>query len=249
MFMTKVSNIREIFLEKYLKNEITRNESGSLSGADTIEICGASFLADSPAIFGTPNEDYIAREIEWYLSQSLNVNDIPGKVPKIWKAVSGWDGRINSNYGFLVFHKDNHYQYDAALNELVRNPASRRASIIYNRPTIHDEWDLHDMRDFICTNVVQYLIRDNALHVIVQMRSNDAWAGYRNDYAWQKFVQNKMIDDYHDLTGKNLHRGSIIWQVASLHIYQSQFYLLDHFAKTGETDIAFKRYKELYEPN
>ena len=40
------------------------------SGSKTIEIIGASFVADKPAIFGTPNQDYIDAEIQWYNSQS-----------------------------------------------------------------------------------------------------------------------------------------------------------------------------------
>ena len=36
------------------------------TGVKCIELIGASFLADEPAIFGTPNIDYIQKEINWY---------------------------------------------------------------------------------------------------------------------------------------------------------------------------------------
>lgn len=245
--MLNVSQLRELFLEKFLKNDITRNESGSLSGANTIEIIGASFVADECSIFGKPDEDYIRREIAWYESQSLNVNDIPGGTPKIWKAVSGWDGQINSNYGYLIFSKANEYQFDHALNELLRNPASRRASMVYTRPQIHQEWNLYDMSDFICTNVVQYLIRDGKMHAVVQMRSNDAVYGYKNDWAWQTYVLERMVANYNKYTkNSSVSVGDISWQVASLHIYESHFYLLDHFSKTGEINISKKGYDEKY---
>lgn len=247
--LANVNDIRRIFRKKFLANEITRNETGSLSGADTIEIVGASFIADSDRIFGKPDQSYIDREIAWYNSQSLNVNDIPGGAPKIWQAVSGWDGRINSNYGYLIFSKENGYQYSRALNELLKNPASRRATMVYTRPSIHNDWNVHDMSDFICTNDVQYLIRDGKMHAVVQMRSNDAWAGYRNDFAWQKYVLIKLVEEYNEHIKSDTPRvgiGTIHWQVASLHIYERQFYLLDHFAKTGETHITKKEYDVLY---
>jgi len=40
--------------------------------------------------------------------------------------------------------------------------------------------------------------------------------------------------------------GDIIWNVGSLHVYESQFYLLDHFSKTGEIHITKKQYEERY---
>lgn len=229
-----VQHIREIFLEKYLKNEIVTNDTGSLSGADTIEIVGASFVATEPMIFGKPNAEYVQHELDWYLSKSLNVNDIPGGPPKIWQAVADCDGFINSNYGFLIFDATNGYQCENAIQALVASSQTRRASMIYTRPTMHTDWNANGMSDFVCTNCVQYLIRNNRLEVVVQMRSNDAWAGYRNDYAWQKFVQDFVVAEYNARTGKSVVAGPIHWQVASLHIYSRQFYLLENYAKTGE---------------
>ena len=40
----------------------------------------SSFIADEPAIFGTPSEDYIQKELDWYLSGSTNVNDIAASI-------------------------------------------------------------------------------------------------------------------------------------------------------------------------
>ena len=67
--------------------------------------------------------------------------------------------------------------------------------MIYTRPMIWlDAWK-NGMNDFICTNNVQYFIRDNKLVTCVYMRSNDAVFGYNNDFAWQKYVRDKLIDD------------------------------------------------------
>jgi thymidylate synthase len=241
-----ILTIRQIFVEKFLRKEIVTNESGSLSGANTIEILGASFIANEPTIFGATNLDYVQHELDWYESMSLNVHDIPGGPPKIWEAVASKCGWINSNYGYLIFHRANGSQFEHAVRALVENPQTRRASMIYTRPTMHSDWNADGMSDFICTNCVQYLIRDGRLDVVVQMRSNDAWAGYRNDYAWQRYVQHRVIEEYIRRTGKPLAFGQIHWQVSSLHIYERQFYLLDHFSKTGEISITKAEYNKLY---
>jgi thymidylate synthase len=241
-----ILTVRQIFVEKFLRKDIVTNESGSVSGADTIEILGASFIANESTIFGATNLDYVQHELDWYESQSLNVNDIPGGPPKIWQAVSTKAGFINSNYGYLIFSKANESQFENAVQALVDNSQTRRASMIYTRPTMHTDWNAGGMSDFVCTNCVQYLIRDGRLDVVVQMRSNDAIFGYKNDYAWQCYVQRRVIEEYIRRTSKPLTAGQIHWQVSSLHIYSRQFYLIEHFAKTGETDISLADFKQLY---
>ncbi len=210
------------------------------SGVKTIEIVGASFIADEPFIFGEVNEDYVQRELEWYNSMSRNVNDIPGGPPEIWKNVSDSNGYINSNYGWMIYSADNLLQYENVVRELIANPNSRRAVMIYTRPSMWYDYNLNGMSDFVCTNAVQYLIRNDHLHVVVQMRSNDVMFGYRNDYAWQKHVQLELCKDLH------VHPGDITWQVGSLHVYEPQFYLIDNWNLTGDTTITKKAYKKLF---
>jgi len=89
------------------------------------------------------------------------------------------------------------------------------------------------MSDFICTNTVQYFIRDNQLISLVSMRSNDAWAGYRNDFAWQKHVSELLLNELKSRGMDNLTLGPIVWDAASLHVYERQFYLVEHFIETG----------------
>jgi thymidylate synthase len=190
------------------------------TGVKMIELVGESFLADRPAIFGTVNQEYVQHELDWYLSTSLNVNDIPGGPPKIWQQVSDENGFINSNYGWCIFHPDNGFQYDRAKEELINNPWSRRAIMIYNRPTMHMDYNANGMSDFMCTNAVQYMIRDGKLNAVVQMRSNDVVFGYKNDYAWQKFVLDKLAADLEVTPGR------IIWNAGSLHVYERHFKLV-----------------------
>lgn len=198
------------------------------TGCKMLELRSASFLANNPTIFGTPNQDYIKREIEWYQSQSLNVNDIPGGPPEIWKQVATKDGRINSNYGWCIFSKENGNQFDKVKQELINNPYSRRAVMIYTRPEMWYEYNTDGMSDFMCTNAVQYMIRDNKIEAHVQMRSNDVVFGYKNDYAWQKHVLNLLVWELNSVRSPLEHylAGDIYWNVGSLHVYERHFNLV-----------------------
>ena len=151
------------------------------SGVKTIELINAVFHANEDSIFGNVNKEYVERELQWYKSMSLSVNDIPGGTPQIWKQVASKDGMINSNYGWCIYSEDNGYQFKNVLEELVSNPFSRRANMIYTRPSMHTDFNKDGMSDFICTNNVQYFIREGQLHACVFMRSNDAVFGYKNE--------------------------------------------------------------------
>jgi thymidylate synthase len=224
--MMTVNDIRNQFRKEFEDSNFVIDRSGQ----KMIEILGASFHANEPAIFGTPNEEYIAAELKWYESQSLNINDIYGDdrdPPAAWKMSANRHGDINSNYGYLIHSNVMHNQFENVVQELTKNPFTRRASMIYTRPSIWAEYNSNDKNDFICTNSVTYYIRENKLHCVVQMRSNDVVFGYKNDYAWQKHVLDKLVNEYLDWNiFDELEPGNIYWQVQNLHVYQRHFKLL-----------------------
>ena len=217
----KVSDVRDYFIGA--KQGGNYGQTIDKTGVKCIELIGASFEADEPAIFGSPNIEYIQREISWYESQSLNINDIYGdqrSPPEAWFFAANSEGVINSNYGYLIYSEENGYQYDNVLAELKANPNSRRATMIYNRPEIWSEYNLDGMSDYICTNSVAYYIRNDKLNCCVQMRSNDVVFGYKNDYAWQQYVLHTLATDL------DLDVGTMIWQVQNLHVYERHFKLV-----------------------
>jgi len=239
-----VRDIREELVRLLVSEQFTdvnrERSMTSLVGSKTIEIVGASFLVTEETIFGKPDHGYIKREEEWYDSMSRNIEDFPGGAPSAWKAVASRDGLINSNYGYLVYSEENCSQYANVLTELKKNPESRRAEIIYTRPSMWKEYNENGRSDFICTDSVQYLIRDGVLSACVRMRSSDVSWGFKNDYAWQKTVLSRLATDL------NNRLGVIYWNAGSLHVYARHFYLVDHYSKTGETSITKSKYKELY---
>jgi len=209
-----VETIRNNFKRLYL---INRNKP-------TVEIIGASFIADEPTIFSEPNKKYIKAELDWYMSCSDSIHDIKYEpTPKIWKEVASKNGKINSNYGKLIFESSMFYpsQYEHVFNELKNNPESRRATMIYTCPEMHGLYDRDGMNDFVCTNTVTYYIRKGVLNCVVQMRSNDAVYGYKNDYAWQRKVLKMLAKDL------NIETGIIKWQVQNLHVYEKHYRYLE----------------------
>lgn len=211
-----VYDVREYFIEQLRQERFVTDKTG----VKTIELVGASFEADEDYIFGEPNHEYIQKELSWYESMSLNVYDMEDP-PEIWKRVADENGFINSNYGWVAWSVENYRQYENVLKELRQNPDSRRGVMIYNRPSMWIDYNKDGRSDFMCTNAVTYHIRDDRLHCTVQMRSNDAWAGYRNDLSWQRHVLEKLATDL------DVGVGSITWQVGSLHVYEKQFWMVD----------------------
>jgi thymidylate synthase len=218
----RVKDIRDLIIEKYKNKEFVIDKTGQ----KLVEILGATFNADEDYIIRETNFEYAKREIEWYESQSLNVYDIPGKVPKIWQDVSDRNGFINSNYGYLIFSKENFDQFKNCIRELKRNPDSRRATMIYNRPSIHYEYNKDGMSDFICTYANQFFIRDNKLYSHYIMRSNDVVFGYNNDRYWADYVHNLVLTELQK-TYTELEKGDLIWTASSLHIYERHFKFIE----------------------
>lgn len=214
----EIDQIRTYFRDELDNKRFTTDRNGG----KTIELIGASFYADDPAIFGVPNQDYIDAELAWYESQSTNINDIyiDKDPPKAWQMSANRHGEINSNYGHLIFSDKYHNQFEQVVDELRRNRDSRRASMVYQRPSIWVEYNDNCKNDFICTNAVTYYIRDDVLHSVVQMRSNDVIFGYRNDYAWQEYVLYALADEL------GVDTGQMHWQVQNLHVYERHFDLV-----------------------
>jgi len=215
--MKTVNDIREQFKVLKYNNHIAEN--------GTIEIINVSFIADEPCIFGTLNKVYAEAELKWYLSESLNIDDIPGKTPKIWQNISSDKNEINSNYGWCIFSDKNKNQFLSAVNCLFKDKYSRQAAMIYNRPSMHIDSKKDNMNDFMCTYSTQLLIRKNKLEYIVYMRSNDAVYGYKNDKHWHDYVHSSALNMLKTFYN-DLEIGQMYWNTASLHVYERHFELI-----------------------
>lgn len=217
MKMQTVTDIRKKLMIKRIEKDYVMDKTG----VKTIELLGESFIADEDYIVRKPNLEYVERELEWYHSESLFVDDIPGDTPRIWSTIASDEGKINSNYGHLIFSEENGSQYTNVVRTLRNDPNSRRATMIYNRPSMHVDHSRDGMSDFVCTYANQFMIRDNKLVSHYMMRSNDAVFGYCNDVHWAMHVHNMLAYDL------ELEVGDLIWTASSFHIYERHFKFLD----------------------
>lgn len=213
-------DIVECFKSMYKNGNFVTDKTG----CKMIEVIGVSYSIDSDVLFGTLNEEYAKKEVEWYMTQSLNVYDMKDP-PTIWKQVADKDGFINSNYGWCIFSKENGEQYKNCIEELKKNKDSRRAVMIYTRPSMWKDYNKNGMSDFICTNNVQLFIRNNNLIYVINQRSCDAVYGYKNDIYWHRTVFNKALNELKEFYPE-LKKGDFIHQVGSLHLYERHFKFL-----------------------
>lgn len=235
--MMNTEDIKKELQRKYKEGDFRVLYNGTVK---TIEIQNAHFIADKDYIIRKPNYEYAEREIEWYMKQSLYVDDIPEGAPKIWKDCADKEGKINSNYGWCIFSNENGNQFRSCINTLVNDPYSRQAVMIYNRPSMQIDANENGRHDFMCTYAVQCFLNDKVddsipgtlepyyeLKYIVYMRSNDAVFGYDNDYLWHKFVQDKICEELSEKLKYPVSAGDIEWNAGSFHVYERHFKFLE----------------------
>jgi len=125
---------------------------------------------------------YAKREFEWYLSQDPSIAKISKYAP-MWLNHADENMHVNSNYGYQ-WSREN--QLDYVIEELKRNPESRRAAI-----SIYDgkEHAIYS-KDTPCTYAIGFQIVNKKLEMSVLMRSNDLWFGFCNDqYCFSELMK------------------------------------------------------------
>lgn len=228
MRISTTEDIRNEFIEKYARGEFRVGKYGK-----TVEIQNAHFLADRDWIIREPNYEYAAREIKWYESMSLNVNDIPGGPPKIWKQCADRNGNILSNYGWCIWSEENGSQYKHCIDRLIDDPRTREACMIYTRPSMQVDCNANGMHDFMCTYATQVFLNEvrtdiptYQLDYTVFQRSCDAVFGYDNDCLWHRHVMSKLVNDLR-LHGLSIILGDMIYNCGSIHVYSRHFKYLE----------------------
>ena len=197
-----------------------QNQSADPRGLKVKESILSSFMI-SPA---TPianfekrkfNWKYLAGELCWYLEQDRDV-DFIGSFSNFWGTLTNPNSNeINSNYGSLVFNKE---QFGWVIDSLVADKNSRQAIMFFNQPKFQFEGN----KDFVCTMYANFFIRDNKLNMKIQMRSNDIFYGLTFDAPFFAFLQQsvhiKLLETYPDLElGQYYHFAD------NLHFYERHF--------------------------
>ena len=112
-------------------------------------------------------------------------------------------------------------QYDMIIDRLMQDPDTRQAVVTIWNPQL----DLQERkRDYPCTILHQFRIRDNKLNMSVYMRSNDVWLGAAYDFFQFTRVQIAMASVL------GIEPGTYNHHVGSLHIYEQHYASADKLA-------------------
>lgn len=166
------------------------------------------------------NYTYASAEFLWYMAGTNQLDFIAHYLPNM--ADYSDDGKtVNSAYGYRIFGKHNHFpnQWLNVINLLKRDPESRQAIM-----TIHYQQDIGKItKDVPCTMNLHFIIRENKLNFLVQMRSNDAYMGLIYDVFSFTLLQEHMVNCLRmadpDLFSK-LELGTYIHKSDSMHLYE-----------------------------
>ena len=168
------------------------------------------------------NYKYFAGELAWYLLKSRKTSFID-KFSNFWKTLKNKDGTINSNYGNILLSKnDETSQMAWVVNALIKDKDSRQAIAYIGGKDFQYEGN----KDFVCTQYLLFFIRNNQLHMKVQMRSNDIFYGLTYDAPWfstvHQNVYQELLETYPDLKiGQYFHFSD------NTHFYERHFELAE----------------------
>lgn len=158
---------------------------------------------------------YAAAELLWYLSGTYDASMIKHYAPQYENftepgtniAYGAYGGRLNENVnGFN--------QLQLVVRTLKNNRHSRQAVVSLWRPC-----DLlfavdTSKRDLPCTLTWQFMIRNDKLHLITSMRSNDVWLGMPYDIFCNTCIQRLVANEL------GVGYGTYTHNVGNLHIYE-----------------------------
>ena len=160
------------------------------------------------------------KELRQYEMEMLDgiLDFVIGKADNLWE---------------YTYHERYAYQLDFIIEELKREPFSRRA-IMSLRDFEVDSENTHPA----CLQSIQYFIRDEKLHCCVLFRSNDLpEAFFMNAFALIK-LQEKVATELGVGMGSYTHRSN------SMHAYEKNFGLIDGYVikidTEAEEDIVYE---------
>lgn len=151
---------------------------------------------------------YACGEMLWYLSGDRTADRVLIQAPSYKRFLN--DGIANGAYGERW---ERFGQLSAVIALLRKSPNTRQAVLSSWFP--EDICDARDgtKLDIPCTLNLQFLIRDERLHCITSMRSNDVWLGMPYDVFCFTTLQRIIATELGITMGHYTHR------VGSLHIY------------------------------
>lgn len=211
----EINGTKELLNEKFVFNDLDNNVL-TLSCRDNAMI-------------------YAIGELIWYWSGRNDIEFID-HFSKFWRNISDDGKTANSAYGYIIKYKHGFDQLECVIDELRRNPNSRRAVININTPSMYRMVT----RDTQCTMFLHYYIRNNKLCSTVCMRSNDLIKGLTFDIVYftelQKYVAHRL----------GLECGPYTHFDTSLHVYERDYDLLEKIINDDKEIPVYYKLDELW---
>ncbi len=179
-------------------------------------------------------------EALWYLSGSNSLDFISYYAPSIARYSADGKTLTGTAYGkrIFFFESNNKFlnQWDLAKKELQSHKETKRCVIsIFSPKELTHENNI----DVSCTLSLQFICRENKLHMITTMRANDIYRGALSDVFSFTFL--------HELMAREMKfdLGSYHHQVASTHLYTRDY---SNAKKTVEGYNRFDSYSLHFPP-
>ena len=160
-------------------------------------------------------------ELCWYLSGCNDIDSIAYYLPKYRRYAEGQ--KVFGGYGPRFFNWNGFNQFANVTDILASRMDTRKAVI-----QLFDAKDLAKQhKDVPCTCSIQFMVRQQKLHMFTFMRSNDAYIGLPHDIFCFTMLQEIMAKTLSCEIGRYKH------MVGSLHLYSQDTNLAQQFLDEG----------------
>jgi thymidylate synthase len=147
-------------------------------------------------------------ELLWYLTGDNRLDFVERYIPR-YREESEDGVTVYGGYGQRLFRQRGQNQVQNIIALLRERPTTRRAVI-----QLFDAEDIAtNHKDVPCTTTLQFLVRQEYLHLVVTMRSNDAYIGLPHDVFCFTMLQEIVA------RAINCEIGSYRHFVGSMHLY------------------------------
>jgi thymidylate synthase len=227
-------NLNDAFLD-LLRNVSEDGETVAARGSEQKELLFCNFTIENPEDLLITSKarrfsvDYATAEWLWYLSANPKVTNI-GKLAKIWRLIQDEDNEAESNYGCYLKP-----QWEWVIDELTDDRDTRRATFVINQPYHKGK----NKSDYPCTHYLHFFIRNNLLHLGVNMRSNDIIFGLCNDVFTFSLFQQLMLNELNS-RGANVKLGTYNHHAGSLHLYERHYSMAEKILSEDKADPSEK---------
>lgn len=205
---------------------LTEGHATSPRALPTREVCGLSFRLNAPRArrvwlrSRSWSFPLALGELAWHLRGSSDVNELAFYAPR-WTAFATENRQIvGSCYGKRIGALQADGQLARCRNLLRLDPMSRRAVLSFWDPLA----DLALGVDVACACILQFLLRDNRVHAVAYMRSNDLILGLPYDVFLFTMLQELLAIQL------GMDVGSYTHNTGSLHIYEPQLAIAERIA-------------------